>query len=147
MTDSVINRVVAGPPAPGHRISFIRLGSLRTLDLTELYEQSGQVAAYLRSLGIESGDRIGILAANSLEWVLLDLAALRLKAVVAGFEPGKFADAGELVATLRAHGCCSPTEPCRRTRRRLSGPSPMSPRPRGRHGRSRPAPSCTSPRR
>ncbi|MCX4716562.1 AMP-binding protein [Streptomyces virginiae] len=98
MTDSVINRVVAGPPAPGHRISFLRLGSRRTLDLTELYERSGRVAAYLRSLGVESGDRIGILAANSLEWVLLDLAALRLKAVVAGFEPGKFADAAELVA-------------------------------------------------
>ena len=98
MTDSVINRLVAGPPAPGHRISFIRLGSRRTLDLTELYEQSGHVAAYLRSLGVESGDRIGILAANSLEWVLLDLAALRLKVVVAGFEPGKFTDAGELVA-------------------------------------------------
>ncbi|MYX28882.1 AMP-binding protein [Streptomyces sp. SID8381] len=98
MTDSVINRLVAGPPAPGHRISFIRLGSRRTLDLTELYEQSGRVAAYLQSLGVGSGDRIGILAANSLEWVLLDLAALRLKAVVAGFEPGKFADAAELVA-------------------------------------------------
>ncbi|MEQ0559626.1 AMP-binding protein [Amycolatopsis sp. NEAU-NG30] len=98
MTGSVLNRVVAGPPSPGHRISFLRLGSRRTLELTELYEQSGRVAAYLRSLGVEPGDRIGILAANSLEWVLLDLAALRLKAVVAGFEPGKFADAAELVA-------------------------------------------------
>ena len=34
--------------------------------------------------------RIGILASNRLEWVLLDLAALRLGAVTAGFEPGKF---------------------------------------------------------
>ncbi|MCX5386208.1 AMP-binding protein [Streptomyces sp. NBC_00083] len=98
MTDSVINRLVARPPAPGHRISFIRLGSVRTLDLTELYEQSGRVAAHLRGIGVGAGDRIGVLGANSLEWVLLDLAALRLGAVVAGFEPGKFTDTAELVA-------------------------------------------------
>jgi long-chain acyl-CoA synthetase len=97
VTDSVINQVVGMAPAPGHRISFVRLGTVETLDLTELYEQSGQVAKYLRELGIGPGDRIGILAANCLEWVLLDLAALRLKAVTAGFEPGKFHEADALI--------------------------------------------------
>ncbi|MEU1436029.1 AMP-binding protein [Streptomyces sp. NPDC005786] len=90
MSDSVINTVVGGPPATGHRISFARLGGSRTMDLTELYAMSGRVAARLRELGAGPGDRIGILAANCLEWVLLDLAALRIKAVTAGFEPGKF---------------------------------------------------------
>lgn len=90
MIDTVIQDIVAQPPEPGHEIAFMRLDGTRSLDLTELYEAAGRLAARLRERGIGPGDRIGILAANSLEWVLLDLAALRLKAVTAGFEPGKF---------------------------------------------------------
>ncbi|HEX6873807.1 MAG TPA: class I adenylate-forming enzyme family protein, partial [Micromonosporaceae bacterium] len=90
MTDSVINRIVANPPAPGHRISFARLDGQHRVELTDLYRDAGRVADSLRRLGLKPGDRIGILAANSLGWVLLDLAALRAKVVTAGFEPGKF---------------------------------------------------------
>ncbi len=90
MIDSVINDIVARPPAPGHAIAFLRLDGARRLDLAELHEASARVAAGLAELGVGPGDRIGILAANRLEWILLDLAALRLKAVTAGFEPGKF---------------------------------------------------------
>jgi long-chain acyl-CoA synthetase len=90
VTTGIINQIVAGPPRAGHRISFLRLDSTRTMTLTELHAAAGQLAWALRDLGIGAGDRIGILAANSPEWVLLDLAALRLKAVTAGFEPGKF---------------------------------------------------------
>ncbi|MFE0379192.1 AMP-binding protein [Streptomyces inhibens] len=96
---SVINRVVSGPPRPGNRLSVARLGAAESLDLTEVWELSGRVAGHLLGLGVRPGDRIGILAANSLEWVLLDLAALRIKAVTAGFDPGKFdATGAELVA-------------------------------------------------
>jgi long-subunit acyl-CoA synthetase (AMP-forming) len=90
MTTEVVNRIVAGPPAPGHRIALLRMAAEESLDLTDLYARSATVARHLRGLGVAPGDRIGILAANSLAWVLLDLAALRLKAVTAGFEPGKF---------------------------------------------------------
>jgi long-subunit acyl-CoA synthetase (AMP-forming) len=90
VSTEIINQIVAGEPRTGHRISFLRLDSTRTMTLTELYAAAGQLALALRDLGIGAGDRIGILAANSPEWVLLDLAALRLKAVTAGFEPGKF---------------------------------------------------------
>ncbi|MDX2693334.1 AMP-dependent synthetase [Streptomyces ipomoeae] len=96
---SVINRVIGGPPRPGNRLSVARLGATESWDLTEVWEMSGRVAAHLRHLGVRPGDRIGVLAANSLEWVLLDLAALRIKAVTAGFDPGKFdATGAELVA-------------------------------------------------
>lgn len=90
MTESIMNHVVAHPPAAGNRISFVRLGARESMDLRELYERAGRVAAGLRRMGVGPGDRIGILASNRLEWVLLDLAALRLKVVTAGLEPGKF---------------------------------------------------------
>ncbi|MGH3738309.1 MAG: AMP-binding protein [Micromonosporaceae bacterium] len=98
MTYSVINRLVSAPPAAGHRISLVRLGGTDTLDLRELYRRSGQVAVWLTEQGVRPGDRIGILAANCLEWVLLDLAALRLKVVTAGFEPGRFEPGDNLLS-------------------------------------------------
>ncbi|MGW7290785.1 AMP-binding protein [Streptomyces xiamenensis] len=87
---SVINHIVAVPPAAGHRISFFRLGGIESLELVDLYDHAGRLALCLRDLGIARGDRIGVLAANCLEWMVLDLAALRLGAVTVGFDPAKF---------------------------------------------------------
>lgn len=92
----VINELLASTPRQG-TLHVARLGGTRTVPLAEVWELSGRVASRLRALGVAEGDRIGILAANSLEWVLLDLAALRLKAVTAGLEPGKFTPGRELV--------------------------------------------------
>lgn len=86
----IINRVARAAPRPGHRITFLRLDGTQTVDLTDLHERAGQLARGLHAAGLRPGDRIGILASNRPEWVLLDLAALRLGAVTAGFEPGKF---------------------------------------------------------
>jgi len=88
--DPIVNHAAGGTVARGHQISFVRLGSTQSMDLAELHEAAGRLAGGLAALGLGAGDRLGILAANSLEWVLLDLAALRLKVVTAGFEPGKF---------------------------------------------------------
>src|SRR6185437_12178311 len=101
MPREVINELIRRPPAPGNRISFARLDGGHSLELTELYELSGRLATQLAEAGLRAGDRIGILAANCLEWVLLDLAALRLKLVVAGFEPGKFTADRALVDRYR----------------------------------------------
>lgn len=90
MTDSVLNRIIAEPPPAGHRIRFSRFGGSETVELVQLHELAGRLAARLAGAGVRRGDRIGVVAANSLAWVLLDLAALRLGAVVAGFEPGRF---------------------------------------------------------
>ncbi len=87
---SVLNQIVRGKPRPGYRISFARLDGVREMTLTDLHDASERLARGLGALGIRRGDRIGILAANSPEWALLDLAALRLGAVTAGFDPGRF---------------------------------------------------------
>lgn len=94
---SVLSQVLAGPADGERRISVIRLNEAVCLPLAELHDQAMRLAAGLHAAGIGQGDRIGILAGNCLEWVLLDLAALRLGAVTAGFEPGKF-DPGEALA-------------------------------------------------
>jgi long-chain acyl-CoA synthetase len=98
MTWSVINQVVAGPPPPGHHARFVKLGRTQTLDLSELHERSIRVAAGLSDLGVTKGERIGIDAANCLEWALLDLACLRLGVMTAGFEAGKVGPPEELRA-------------------------------------------------
>jgi long-chain acyl-CoA synthetase len=95
--ESVINRVVSGRPSADHSIVFYQAGEQRRLPLPALSRLALRVAANLQRLGIGQGDRIGIIAKNRLEWVLLDLAALRIKAVTAGFEAGKFAADPELI--------------------------------------------------
>ncbi|WP_200261953.1 AMP-binding protein [Streptomyces sp. HSG2] len=97
MTRETLGRIVSTAPTAG-RASFAGLQGTRTLELAELHRQSGRVARWLWSLGVRAGDRIGILAANGPEWVLLDLAALRLKAETAGLEPGKFLPNSALLA-------------------------------------------------
>ena len=79
----IVNRIVSAPPRPGHQITFLRLDGATTVTLTDLHERAGRLARGLHAAGLRRGDRIGILAANRMEWVLLDLAALRLGAVTA----------------------------------------------------------------
>jgi long-chain acyl-CoA synthetase len=98
MTDSVINRIVSSRPEAGHQLTLATLGGVSSLPLTEVYDQAGRLAAALSAAGLGRGDRIGILSANRLEWVLLDLAALRLGAVTAGFEPAKFDPSPDLLS-------------------------------------------------
>ena len=55
-----------------------------TVSRRELLERAEAVAASLVSRGCRSGDVIAIFAHNSVEWVVLFAAALRIDAVVAG---------------------------------------------------------------
>ena len=73
-----------------HCIRFTVDGQLRSLTLAELDTKATTVAHRLRGLEIGPRDRVGIMAHNRIEWVLLDLAVLKLGAVTAGFEPGRF---------------------------------------------------------
>ena len=55
-----------------------------TVSRRELLERAEAVAASLVSRGCRSGDVIAIFAHNSVEWVVMFTAALRIDAVVAG---------------------------------------------------------------
>ncbi|MGB8843145.1 MAG: AMP-binding protein [Aliidongia sp.] len=89
--DRIIDRVANGRPTAAKSITIYQPGGRLVLSLGEFDRLARKTALHLQRLGISAGDRIGIVARNRLEWVLLDLAALKLKAVTAGFEAGKFA--------------------------------------------------------
>ncbi|GJF34039.1 AMP-dependent synthetase [Kitasatospora sp. NE20-6] len=73
-----------------HRIRFRDDGGVRSLTLAELDRGAARVAARLYGTGVRAGDRVGIMSRNRIEWVLLDLACVKLGAVVAGVEPGRY---------------------------------------------------------
>lgn len=54
------------------------------LTWSELAARVARLAAGLRSLGVRPGDRVAVLAANSAEWILTDLAATSVGAVFMG---------------------------------------------------------------
>jgi long-chain acyl-CoA synthetase len=88
--EQIVNRVANGQPSAAKSIAIYGPGGRTLLPLSELDRLARKTAIYLQQLGISAGDRIGIVARNRLEWLLLDLAALKLKAVTAAFEAGKF---------------------------------------------------------
>ncbi|MFC5474056.1 AMP-binding protein [Paraherbaspirillum soli] len=86
-----INAIVTGAiTTSDHRIYFFENGAARSISLYELDCQATTVRDHLLELGLTAGDRIGILAKNSLEWTLLDLAILKMGGIVAGLEIGRF---------------------------------------------------------
>ncbi len=62
-------------------------GQYVRITFSELVEQVNTVASNLHNLGIEPGDIIGIFASNRLEWMLTDLAAMKLGAIIVPIYP------------------------------------------------------------
>jgi long-chain acyl-CoA synthetase len=87
----VVNRISTSANSDAlHRIYFHRGGAIDSMTLAELDRRAGAIAYRLSGLGVGARDRIGVMAKNCIEWVMLDLAVLKLGAVVAGFEVGRF---------------------------------------------------------
>src|SRR5208337_1543081 len=86
----------------------IRDGQVAGVTGSELLELIHKARTFLRSKGLQKGDRCGLLAANSIRWVALDLAAMAEGLIVV---PLYFRQApAELVAMVRdstpALVCC-----------------------------------------
>ncbi len=62
-------------------------GTIAGLGRAELRERSAAVAGGLAKVGVRQGDRVGLYAANSVEWILAHLGGLRLGAVMVPFNP------------------------------------------------------------
>src|SRR5690606_34357064 len=97
VSESIIDHIVSQRPEHDGALTVTSLGSRVRMPLSEFHDRARAVAGALLREGVRRGDRIGVLAANRLEWVLLDLAALMIGAQTAGFEPGKFTPDTELV--------------------------------------------------
>ena len=102
---SVINAVAAnGNKSAAHGITFLHKGKPSRLSLAELDALAGRLLQRLRAAGFARGDRIGIVARNSLEWVLVDLAAIKGGLMTAGFEFGKFKPTRQLMTKYGLKG-------------------------------------------
>jgi long-chain acyl-CoA synthetase len=97
---SIVNGIHSISWSPDHTLTVHRSGSpaLR-LSLSELQLRVNRVVHWLRTIGVKPYDRIGILSANRLEWILLDLAALYVGAVTAGFDPEPFQGRADLAGS------------------------------------------------
>lgn len=75
--------------SPRRAACFRRHGPSHWVPITwaELAQKVDSLAASFQTLGLRSGDTLAILAPTCLEWQLVELAALRLGAVVVGIEP------------------------------------------------------------
>lgn len=72
-----------------------------TITYHHLEEQSGQLAARLRHLGIRPGHRVGVLMNNCIENVILCFALFKIRAVEVSLIPDSFASVGpHLIRTL-----------------------------------------------
>jgi len=69
-------------------------GGWKTLTRAEVKTRVLRVAVWLRQIGIQAGDHVGLLGHNSVEWFLADFAILRLGAVTV---PAYFTDPPEAV--------------------------------------------------
>ena len=79
-------------------------GAWQDLAWPDLYERVRQVSAGLAALGVGPGDRVGLFANTSLQWIVCDLAASSLRAVTVPVYASNTAD--EVHYVLENSGAC-----------------------------------------
>lgn len=73
------------------------------LSYTQLLDQASQVAAGLRALAVQAGDRLGVWGANRVEWIVFQFAAAKLGAILVNVNPAY--REGELQYVIEDSGC------------------------------------------
>ncbi|MBM3776493.1 MAG: AMP-binding protein, partial [Acidobacteria bacterium] len=88
LIEATVGRVLE-ETAAAHPSALALVSRHQGLRLTfgELHKQAAQVAAGLAELGLRPGDRAGVWASNSAEWVLLQLGAAIAGAVLVNVNP------------------------------------------------------------
>lgn len=83
----LLNSVVARMRQSTGILHAISQGNRRCYTYPEVFEDVLRARSYLNDLGLQPGCSIGVLADNSYEWVLLDLACLSLGIILVPFDP------------------------------------------------------------
>jgi long-subunit acyl-CoA synthetase (AMP-forming) len=97
----VINTISLAPNLDTtHHLHFRQGEKIQTISLAELDRRATAIALELKDVGILPGDRVGVTGKNCVEWVLLDMAILKLGAVTAGFDIDRF----QATAAIQRYG-------------------------------------------
>jgi fatty-acyl-CoA synthase len=89
--------------AHGSRAAAIFSAGREVLTWKDLQRQSDEVAAALLALGLRRGSRVGIWSANRREWLITQLGAARVGAVLVSINP--LCQRGELESALNKLRC------------------------------------------
>jgi malonyl-CoA/methylmalonyl-CoA synthetase len=82
---------------PGREV--VLRGDERTLTRDQILAEAGEVAGGLHELGVKTGDRVGVYAANSFDWVLAYLGTLRAGGCVVPMNPAyRSAEADHIIS-------------------------------------------------
>jgi amino acid adenylation domain-containing protein/thioester reductase-like protein len=79
--DALSQVILRQPEAPA------LVSSERTLSYVQLWEESGRVAAFLGSTGLQPGERVGICLPRSLAWIIALIGAWRAGMVITPLDP------------------------------------------------------------
>ena len=90
-TTDIINGLTQTAFAETAQVQVVTFGARMSFSGAEMQNLVNQTANYLNhTLKVSAGDYVGISSKNCIEWILLDLACLRLGVITCGFESGKF---------------------------------------------------------
>jgi long-subunit acyl-CoA synthetase (AMP-forming) len=95
----VVNALMRSLPHATRTLWVLQGGRREELPLRRLWEPVRRLAMRLATQGVQHGDSVGVLAKNSLEWIVLDLACIYLGARIAPVDASA-GDPRELVETF-----------------------------------------------
>src|SRR5438046_8362673 len=73
-------------------LAMHRLTGTKTYTFDQIYTDVQKAIEFLTQCGVQPGMRVGVLADNSYEWIVLDLATLELKCRLVAFPEAFAAD-------------------------------------------------------
>src|SRR5215471_10144556 len=104
--ENILHRLKQGANRPVLR--EVRDGKFVTATCADMLGQIRAARTFIRQSGLKKGDRVGLLAANSIRWTALDLALTAEGVIVVPLYPRQAP--GELVNMLKDCGavmvCC-----------------------------------------
>ncbi len=93
----IVNQIIFRLQNCESDITVFQFGRKTHCQLRELYPRVVRAALYFNKLGLRPGDRVGILAKNSIEWIVIDLTCLATGVINAAFDINAAYDPAQLI--------------------------------------------------